>query len=133
MADEIAVPLTSSGEPECGIAALGTVGSFAGLFSAAACCVLPLALAAVGIGAGGLSSLVRFQWPLTIISALAIAAGWFLYFRRRRACARDASCSLAGPSRVTFVLLSLATTFVLLSSVWKWWFEQPLMRLFGGV
>jgi mercuric ion transport protein len=132
LADEDSMRSASSGGGERGVAALGTAGGFAALLSAAACCVLPLAFAAAGLATGGLAFLVPYHWPLTIVAALAVAVGWFLYFRKQRACARDASCSVAAPSAATRSLLILATAFVLLSAVWKLWFEQPLMRLFSG-
>ena len=60
---------------ERGVAAVSTLGSFAAVFSAAACCVLPLGFAAVGLGAGGLAAVVPYHWPLTIASAVAVAVG----------------------------------------------------------
>lgn len=108
---------------EAGIATVSTIGSFAALMSAAACCVLPLAFAALGIGASGLAAFVPYHWPLTIFAAVAVAAGWLFYSRRRRA---------GAPKRATFVMLCLATLFVALSAIWPSYLEQPLMRLFGG-
>ena len=115
-----------------GVAAMGTVAGAGALFSAAACCVLPLALAALGVGAGGLAAFVPFHWPMTIVAAVAIAVGWLLYLRRRRACARDESCTIALPSRATLIMLSLATVFVALSALWPSYLEKPLMNLLGG-
>lgn len=115
-----------------GAAALGTLASFGALFSAAACCVLPLAFGAIGLGAGGLSAFVPYHWPLTIAAVLAVAAGWFFYIRKRRACASDASCTVAPPTRATFLMLSVATILIALSALWPGYIEQPLMRLFGG-
>ena len=117
---------------ERGVAAVGTVGGFAALFSAAACCVLPLAFAAFGIGAGGLATVVPFHWPLTLAAALAVAVGWVLYVRKRRACMHDGNCAIAPPSRSTFVLLSVATALVALSAVWEALFEAPLMAWLAG-
>lgn len=68
-----------------GVATLGTMASIAALFSAAACCVLPLGFAAFGVGSAGLSSIVPFHWPLTIAAIVAVATGWFFYLRKRRA------------------------------------------------
>ena len=79
---------------------------------------------------GGLALLVPFHWPLTIGAALAVAAGWALYARRRQACARDRSCTISAPARATFWLLCFATAFVILSALWPAYLEQPLMRLF---
>jgi mercuric ion transport protein len=102
----------NAGQP---VAAVGAAAGFAALFSAAACCVLPAALALAGLGAGGLAAIVPWHWPLTIASALAVALGWALYLRK-------------GGMRVssTFWLLAAASAFVALSAVWKLWFEAPL-------
>ena len=113
------------------VAAVGAAAGGAALFSAAACCVLPLAFA-VGVGAGGLASVVPYPWPLTILAAVAVGAGWLLHARKRRACARDPGCAAEAPARGTFAVLSLATAFVLLSALWPAFFEAPLMRLLGG-
>ncbi len=116
-----------------GVATIGTVAGAGALFSAAACCVLPLALAALGVGAGGLAAIVPFHWPMTIAAAVAIALGWLIYLKKRRACATDPSCAIAPPARATFLMLSLATLFVTLSALWPSFLEEPLMRLLGGV
>lgn len=113
------------------MAALGAAASVGALFSAAACCVLPLALGAVGLGAGGLAVVVPFHWPLTIAALVAVAAAWLLYLRKKRACARDSGCTTVPPSRATFVMLCLSTIFVTLSAFWSF-IEAPLMRLLGG-
>lgn len=115
-----------------GVTAFGTAGGFAALLSAAACCVLPLAFAAIGLGAGGLAFLVPYHWPLTIGAGLAVAAGWVLYVRKRRACAISERCAVAPPSRVTLIMLVIATAFVILSAVWPGYIEQPLMRALAG-
>lgn len=132
MADEILTPPAAFEAPERGVAAVGTVAGAGALFSAAACCVLPLVFAAVGIGAGGLAALVPFHWPMTIAAAVAVAVGWVLFVRKRRTCSTDASCAAAPPTRATFVMLSAATVFVALSALWPGYVEAPLTRLLGG-
>lgn len=119
----------ASGGADRGVAVLGTAASLGALFSAAACCVLPLALGAIGLGAGGLAAVVPLRWPLTIAAIAAVAAGWLLHVRKKRACARDASCT--APSRATFAMLCLATAFVTISALWSF-VETPLMKLLGG-
>lgn len=118
--------------PERGVAAGGVAASAGALFSAGACCVLPLVFAAAGVGTGALGALVPYHWPLTIASAVVIATGWLLYWRRRRACAAGADCAGNPPGRATAVMLSLATVFVAMSALWPRWFEQPLVRLLSG-
>lgn len=115
---------------ERGIAVAGTLGGAAALLSAAACCVLPLALAAVGLGVGGLAGLVPYHWPLTVGAASPVAVGWGLYVRRRRACARGADCR--PPSRAAPAMLAAATMFILLSALWPIILERPLMQLLTG-
>lgn len=127
MADEILTQADALTGSERGVAAVGTAGGFAALFSAAACCVLPLAFAALGLGAGGLAALVPYHWPLTIFAAVAVAAGWLLYVRRQRECAAGGSCTPVPPKRATFVMLVVATVFVALAAIWKGVLEAPLM------
>jgi len=110
-----------------GLAALGAVTGIGGVGAAAACCVLPLALASVGVGATGLAALGPLHAPLSAIALLAIIGGWFFFVRRRRACAAGADCQPPAPS--TLPLLSVATAFVALAAVWPF-IEAPLMRLF---
>lgn len=110
-------------------AVVGASTGFAGLFAAAACCVLPLALAGMGVGVGGLALLGPLRAPLALIALLAVTAGWFLYFKRRRACAADATCE--APGRTTPILLFAASAFVILAGLWPYieadiiaWFER---------
>lgn len=115
--------MASGNAPEGPVAALGAAAGAAALLSAAACCVVPLALAAIGVGASGLSAIVPLHRPLTVVGVVSVAAGWLLYYRRARACARTASCPT--------VTLALATAAVGLSAGWGY-IEAPLMRLLGG-
>ena len=87
----------------------------------------------MGVGAGGLAAIVPFHWPMTIAAAAAIALGWLLYLRKRRACATNADCVVAAPTHATLVMLSFATLFVALSALWPSYLEKPLMNLFGSV
>lgn len=132
MADELLRQGAPVNTPETGVAVVGTAAGVTALFSAAACCVLPLAFAALGLGAGGLAAFVPYHWPLTIASAVAVSIGWLLYLRKRRACVAGAECASAPPRRATLVLLCVATVAVALSAVWPRFIEKPLMGLLGG-
>lgn len=111
------------------VACFAAASGFGGLTAAAACCVLPLALAGVGIGASGLAWLVPFFHPLSAIALLAVIGGWFLYFGRRRN--RAVEGDNAPPATTTLVLLIVASTFVALSAAWHF-IEAPLMSSLGG-
>lgn len=126
-------PRDAGNGKEGGVAALGAVASFSAVFAAAACCVLPAALAAFGVGAGlssSFSALVPFHLPLTIAAMVAVALGWIFYVRRRNLCLSDASCTRAPPTKATFIMLCIATVFVALSAIWPQ-IEAPLMQAIG--
>jgi mercuric ion transport protein len=87
-----------------------TLGLISGTVAvlAASCCVLPLALAGLGAGAGifsALEILVEYQKPLLALSAALVAAAWLLYFRR------------PGATR-TAVALTVATLLVGSAAAW---------------
>lgn len=129
------MPRDAGNGKEGGVAALGAVASFSAVFAAAACCVLPAALAAFGVGAGlssSFSGLVPFHWPLTIAAVVAIVLGWVFYARRRKLCASDAACTRAAPTKTTFIMLCIATAFVTLSAIWPY-IEAPLTQAIGQV
>ena len=133
MTNRTASLATHSGGAERGAAAAGTPPGLAAMFSAAACCVLPFALAGLGIGASaaGLAVFVPYRWPLTVAALAVVAVGWALYLRQRQACAADASCAVSPPSRATLTMLVVATAFAAISALWGF-IEQPLMRTLGG-
>ena len=131
MTDQSAPIAALTSGSERGVAAVGTVASLTALFSAAACCVLPLALAGIGIGAGGLAAFVPYRWPLTIAALVVVVAGWALYLRKRRACSTDANCAVSAPSSTTLAMLVGASVVVAMTALWGF-IEEPLMRTLGG-
>ena len=113
-----------------GVAGVGMLASAGALLSAAACCVLPLVLVAVGLGAGGLPWFVPYHLPLTIAAFLIVAFGWFLHVRQLRICSAD-GCEKPARSSVARLTLLIATAMIVLSALWGF-IEQPLMRALGG-
>jgi mercuric ion transport protein len=101
------------------VAGVATSSGLGGVLAAACCCVLPLALASVGIGASGLARFGPLHTPLSAIALVAVIAGWLLYFRHK------------STSRLTLGLLIVASIFVVMSAVW-YFIEDPLMRALGG-
>lgn len=128
--NEPLVPLTPPNRADAGLSAFGALASFGAVLAAASCCVLPLALAALGVGAGlssTFAALTPLRWPLTALSILGFAAGWWSYARRRRACAADRSCTVPLPSRATPILLAIGTALALVALIWNR-LEAPLMK-----
>lgn len=91
------------------------------LFAWAACCVLPMSLALVGLGLGGLGWFAGYRIGFTLAALAAIGVGWVLTWRRARRCKTDGSC--AAPSGLAIGLLAIATVLVLLALIW-----QPLVE-----
>jgi mercuric ion transport protein len=111
-------------------ARLGTSGAafFAGMgllaaVAASACCVLPLALGAAGIGGAWLSTLILFapyRMALRIVAIVLLGAGFWLVYARRPIGVAGSTC-LAVPRRsATKALLwiGLAVLIVVLSADW---------------
>ncbi len=111
------------------VAGVATASGVGGVIAAASCCVLPVALAGLSVGASGLAGFDWLHTPLSAIALLAVVGGWFLYFRRRRACAAGPDC--APPSPVTPSLLVAASILVVLSALWPF-IEAPLTKTLGG-
>lgn len=120
----------SSAGSGTGLTLLGALASLGAILAAASCCVLPLALGALGVGAG-LSSTVAvmmpLRWPLTALSVLGLTAGWWSYARGRKICMADRSCSVPLPSRITSVALVVGTGMTLTALLWDF-VEAPIMK-----
>lgn len=115
--------------PETTVAAIAAATGLGATTAGAACCVLPLMLAGIGVGAGTLAPMVPFHWPLSAVALVAVATGWFLYLRRRRACAVGVDCS--PPSKAAFLLLIVASLLVVIAAAWPL-IEAPLTKVVGA-
>jgi hypothetical protein len=98
----------------------GTIGaslvSWSGAVLSSLCCLLPLAVIALGLGSGAFMAVtMRYSWLLIPAGVLGVATGFVLYARERRRC--DAlGCRMAG-SRVTLALLIVASAVLVTSIV----------------
>ena len=85
---------------------------------AASCCLLPLALIAIGLaGAGLMMTMMQFERITLPLGVGGLALAYALYLRERRQCDK-AECRLVG-DRGTQVLLGLATVVVVVALVLK--------------
>ena len=79
MTDTVArQPSTPGGPPVRGVASIAAALGLGAVTAAAACCVLPLALASLGVGAGLAGSFVglaSIRAPLLVLSAVALVVG----------------------------------------------------------
>jgi mercuric ion transport protein len=115
------------------LAGAGAVVGLTALVSSS-CCIVPLALAGLGAtGAvfSGLEFLAAIRPFLLGTAAVALLAGWWLYFSRQRslACHSYGTCAAAGTSWRTIGILALGSTLVGLAAVWAPYIEPFLLRL----
>lgn len=89
---------------------LATFGGVAGAFGVAACCALPLALAALGLGVGWLSGIALlaspYRAPLMLLSAGSLAFALWQWTRMQRAAWR-AGAGGGSPGWIRMLLLAL--------------------------
>ena len=75
------------------------------------CCLLPLAVIALGLGSGAFMAVtMRYRWLLIPAGIAGVLAGVVLYARERRRCDAQ-TCRMAG-SRITLAALALAALVV---------------------
>lgn len=99
-----------------GKAGLAAAGGVLGALAAMSCCIMPLALFALGISGawiGNLAALAPYQ-PIFIGITLAfLAAGYYLVYRRpAAACAGSEACRRPFPNRIVKAALWAATVMV---------------------
>lgn len=132
MADTVAAtpaeaPKSSAG----GLASLATALSAGAVTAAAACCVLPLVLASVGVGAGlagTFGALASVRTPLLVLAAVALAAAWIGWWRKRTtAFVVNSVCAIPARPRTSLFLLIAATALVVLASAFPM-LEPTLMK-----
>lgn len=98
-----------------GWSAIATAG--AAVLAWAACCVLPIALSVAGLSLAGTVWIAGQRSWLTYATVLVLGVGWWLVWRRRRACAADAACRPT--SRLALGLLMVATVLTLAALAWR--------------
>ena len=108
--------------PVKGAASIAAALGLGAVTAAAACCVLPLALASIGVGAGlagSLAELASIRTPLMMRSVVALVVAWMMWWRKREtACAPGETCTTdASPPRAVGLLIA-ATVLVGLTVIW---------------
>lgn len=91
--------------------------------AASACCVLPIALGAAGLGGTWLSTLTIFapyRTVLRIAAILFIGAGFWIVYARRPTAVEGAACP-AVPPRLTKALLWAGLIVLLIVLSADWW------------
>lgn len=104
-------------------------GGFIGALLASSCCVVPLLLVTLGVSGawiGNLTALAPYKWYFLLAAGLLLAAAIrHTYFNAQKVCREHTACSLPASSRITRMIVWLATLLVLLSAtvnLWAPWF-----------
>jgi mercuric ion transport protein len=83
------------------------VGGVIGALAASSCCLVPLALFAIGVGGawiGYLTRLAPYQPYFLGVAAVCLGLGYWLRHRSKRAvCAQDAMCARPLPTRIVTI------------------------------
>ena len=83
-----------------------TTAGIASAILASSCCVLPVALAAAGLGGLGLGAFFgEYHWYFFAAGAVALVVGWGLHLRQRQSCLQ-ARCEVAGGRRARLSLIA---------------------------
>lgn len=124
-------PAEPASPPVRCLASLASALGLGAITAAAACCVLPLALASMGVGAGlagGLAMLTGVRTPLLMAAAVVLAVAWVMWWRKPdAACASGGACATPALSRGSLALLIASTVLVGLAGAFPA-FEPALMR-----
>ncbi|WP_331374838.1 mercuric transporter MerT family protein [Sinorhizobium chiapasense] len=104
-------------------------GGILGALGASSCCIVPLILFSLGIGGawvGNLTALAPYK-PFFVAGTTGVLGyGYYLvYWKPRPACADDAACTRAKPSRFVQAALWLATVLVIAAFAFD--FVAPLL------
>ena len=111
-----------------GTTLLSIITSLGSVLAACSCCILPMALAGLGVSAsfgGALSPLGPLRWPMMAFAAVAVAASWLVVVRRRHTCLcapRDTLIWLVSPRMLPLII---ATKFTALAAGWS--FIEPIL------
>lgn len=119
---------TAKGELAAGLSGLIAAGM--AVTAWAACCVLPMSLSFAGLSLAGTDVIAGQRGWLTGLAAVLLAAGWWMTWRRRRACAIGTNCS--APSRTSVVLLTLGSVLLLTALAWGPLIEPWVLGMIRG-
>lgn len=104
--------------------------SVSAVVASAACCVLPMSLAAAGMTLAGTAFFAQQRAWLTVVAAVVLLAGWVMLWRRSQRCKRDSGCKPG--SRLNVILMTVASIFLFFAIVWQPLIEPQLLSIILG-
>ncbi len=119
-----------AGVPGKSRARLVAAGGILGALAASSCCIVPLVLFSMGISGawiGNLTALAPYKPIFIVITLGFLGYGYWLVYRKPKACADAAACARPLPNRLVKSALWVSTAIILLALIWPW----LLPRLLG--
>jgi len=116
---QIAQPTGSESGKTRWIAAGGIFGALA----ASSCCIVPLVLFSLGVSGawiGNLTAMAPYKPIFIVITLGFLGYGYWLVYRKPKACADGATCARPLPNRLVKTALWGSTILIFLALFWTW-------------
>lgn len=111
-----------------GVVALASAGL------ASVCCIGPLVLTGLGLGSLGLAAgLTRYRLLFLVLTAMVLAAGFYLAYRKRPVACADGKCEMRSGSRTMKAALWTVTALAVVVATFPNWSAWVLTRGFVAV
>jgi len=98
-------------------------GGILGALGASACCILPLVLFSLGISGawvGNLTAMAAYKWIFIAFSLGFLGYGFWLVYRKPKACAEGDACARPLPNRLVKFALWGSTLLITMVIFWNW-------------
>jgi mercuric ion transport protein len=122
MTDTIDVDLNPS-VPDSRKAHMIAAGGFLGALAASTCCIIPLILFSLGISGawiGNLTALEPYKPIFIVITLGFLGYGYWMVYRKPKACAEGETCARPLPSRLVKIALWASTILIVIALFWNW-------------
>jgi mercuric ion transport protein len=122
MTDTIDVDLNPS-VPDSRKAHMIAAGGFLGALAASTCCIIPLILFSLGISGawiGNLTALEPYKPIFIVITLGFLGYGYWMAYRKPKACAEGETCARPLPSRLVEIALWASTILIVIALFWNW-------------
>ncbi len=98
-------------------------GGILGAIAASSCCIVPLILFSLGVSGawvGNLTALAPYKPIFITITLGFLAYGYWMVYRKPKACADGAACARPLPNKLVKSALFGSTILIILALFWKW-------------
>jgi len=98
-------------------------GGILGALAASSCCIVPLILFSLGVSGawvGNLTALAPYKPIFITITLGFLAYGYWMVYRKPKACADGAACARPLPNRLVKTALWGSTFLIIVAIFWNW-------------